>query len=88
MAEDLDRLSRLEAALEQAQFLNEAAQRRHSDTLERHETLITLLSQIQAVQQRQLAQLTALQASHQERMDRLEGLIQALKDLWDRGNGH
>lgn len=117
------RLAAWDARLERQQFLNDAAQSRHSDALDRHTERMTALqamlerqqqlqadltAQMAALAQRQEAhlerldrhaerlawyedlvtRLDAARAGHQQRLDRLDTILQAIRDLLDRPNGH
>jgi len=74
--------------LERAQLLHDATLRRHGEMLDTHATAQAEMRLLLTRQQQMQADVLTLLAGHQERMDRLEALMQALKDLLDRGNGH
>ena len=81
--------------LERAQLLHDSTLRRHGEMLDRHEEerlrhedQIRRLTAIQEGQHRLLEDVVGLAAQHQERMDRLEQLLQAIREMLDRGNGH
>jgi hypothetical protein len=75
--------------LERAQFLSASAQRRHSEALDRHQTLLdqhadrmAALERLSADQQRMQQQLLDVSA-------RLQTTLDAIKDLLNRPpNGH
>ncbi len=88
---DLDRLT----ILERAQLLHDATLRRHgemldqhADSLARHETAMAELRGIQERQERLMETLTTIATQHEERMAELHQLLQAIKDMLERGNGH
>ena len=74
--------------LERAQLLHDATLHRHGEMLDTHATAQAEMRLLLARQQQMHADVLTLLAGHQERMDRLESLMQAMKDLLDRGNGH
>ena len=81
---DLDRLT----LLERAQLLHDATLRRHGALLDQHAEVMGELRRIQERQERLMETLTGIAAQHQDRMDRLQQVLDAIKDMLDRGNGH
>jgi hypothetical protein len=81
---DLDRLT----LLERAQLLHDATLRRHGDILDQHAEAMVALRGIQERQERLMETLTGIAAQHQEQMQELRQILQAIKDMLDRGNGH
>jgi hypothetical protein len=88
---DLERLT----ILERAQLLHDATLRRHGEMLDRHEEMLAQhaanmrrLTEIQERQERLMESLAGIAAHHNEQMAELRQLLQAIKDMLDRGNGH
>jgi chaperonin cofactor prefoldin len=91
LADHRDRLS----ILERAQLLHSAAQHLHDATLRQHGMLLTQhaegmaeLRRLQERQERLMETLTGIASQHEERMAELHQLLQAIKDMLDRGDGH
>lgn len=88
--------------LQRAQFLHDATLRRHSDSLERHETALVVLRQLAESQTRTMqrledlsTRLTESQIAHSSRLAAVEEAIvriaqtlDAIKDMLGRSNGH
>lgn len=88
--------------LQRAQFLHDSTLRRHSDSLERHETQLLVLRQLSESQTRTLTRLeeamtrlTDSQIAHSSRLAAVEEAIvriaqtlDAIKDMLGRANGH
>lgn len=85
MSDDVfDRLT----LLERAQWLHDTAQRRHSEALDRHQAALDRHDAMLLRQQQMQADLLVLMGQHQARMDELQHLMQAIKDLLERGKSH
>jgi hypothetical protein len=74
--------------LERAQLLHDATLRRHGDLLDAHAEAMAALRGIQERQERLMETLTGIAVQHEERMGELRQILQAIKDMLDRGNGH
>jgi hypothetical protein len=84
MPDDVDRLT----LLERAQFLHDATLRRHGEMLDAHAEAMVELRGIQERQERLMETLTGIAAQHQERMGELHQILQAIKEMLGRSNGH
>jgi hypothetical protein len=69
-----DQLIALSTRLNQEQALHAAAQGLHHERLARYDAILTRLDEESA--------------RHAERLARLDQILQAIKDMLDRGNGH
>lgn len=81
--------------LERAQFLHDAAQRRHVEALDRQqaqlESQAQSLARHEAMLERQtqtMAQLADISGRLQATQERLTATLEAIKDLLNRPNGH
>jgi len=81
--------------LERAQLLHDATLRRHGEMLDAHEVaqaemrlLLTRQQHMQADLLTLLAQSQDRLAQHEAHMARLDALLQVIRDLLDRPNGH
>jgi hypothetical protein len=77
-------LARLDALAERQQQLQADLHALMAGVLSRQDTQTLRLER----HAERMAALEALAAQHQERMDKLQQVLDAIKDMLDRGNGH